>query len=40
MFVFILQGGNPEPPSPSALTLEPPSEKPIKKKPSFKSKCI
>lgn len=29
-------GGNPEPPSPSALTLEPPSEKPIKKKPSFK----
>lgn len=25
-------GGNPEPPSPSALTLEPPSEKPIKKK--------
>eukprot|EP00105_Crassostrea_gigas_P023420 XP_011443253.1 PREDICTED: rho GTPase-activating protein 15 isoform X9 [Crassostrea gigas] len=30
-------GGNPEPPSPSALTLEPPSEKPIKKKPSFKT---
>nr|XP_034317761.1 rho GTPase-activating protein 15 isoform X11 [Crassostrea gigas] len=30
-------GGNPEPPSSSALTLEPPSEKPIKKKPSFKT---